>query len=85
MMITDLLCMGCWLLYFLYRKFPLLSTGTWNKYNRYVFFLFGSCLLYGRLLYLTFHENSLLPYFALFLFTGITAIILLTIFYRTYI
>lgn len=74
--------MGCWLLYFLLRKFPLLIHGTRIEYYRYVYFLLGSCYFYGRLLHLIFQKNGFTPVFALLLCTGIPVIAFLTIRYR---
>lgn len=73
--------MGCWLLYFLLRKFRSLSHGTRIEYYRYSFFLLGSCYFYGRVLHLIF-QGIFNPFFAFLLCTGITIIAFLTIHYR---
>lgn len=81
MLKTDLLCIGCWVLYYLYRKFSSISHGTRIEYYRYSFFLLGSCYFYGRVLHLIFQEKFN-PFFALLLCTGIPVIVFLTIRYR---
>jgi hypothetical protein len=80
MIITDLLWLGCSLLYILLRKFRSPGNGTRIGNYRFVFFLLGSCYFYGRVLHLIFQENFT-PVFALLLCTGIPVIVFLTIFY----